>query len=55
MKAVVRKIGTKVCYTFEDERFFICELVEAESDLRLASQSEDHKIEVDPIYYLLAT
>jgi hypothetical protein len=54
MIAVVRQIGKGVCYTFEDSNFFICEMEEAEEDLKRANEVEDNTIEVDDILYTLA-
>ena len=54
MKAIVRRIGTKVCYTFPNGKFVMAESEECGDDLRRAATAPDNEIEVTDLLYLIA-
>jgi len=53
IKAYVRKVGNKVCYTFDDGRFFFCDERDATDDLALTPDANG-QVDVDELYYVLA-
>ena len=54
MKAYVRRVGKRVCYTFTNGRFFFCDEEESREDLAKAEHSKDGLIDVDPVFYTLS-